>query len=198
MALTHSQRVTANRAAHGLGPLPALKPPANTHPVNVPDPLADPDYKAEAAQLNNQKAQYATQNQHGLAQYARQYGQQAQSLGFVNHKWDTHDLTPGTYGAAMRDTSNDFVTRGMGYSSPYTTAMANMKSDYDGRITKLHTDLTDYQQTQRDQLATYNANNAAQLANSRRAAVGRIAGRLGLQPTQVIAGRTNRVNVPNA
>ena len=192
----------ANRKAHGLAPLPPPAAPKSTvpagyHAVAVPDPLQDQDYKYQRNLLANQQAQYTTQKNHGLAQYAQNYNTQVSDLGYGPSGWDSHNLTAGTYGAAMRDTSNDFSTRGMAYSTPAVTAQTNMANDYANRLTKLRNMNAQNTTTVNDAANVYQTSNQDQLATARRGAVSRIAGQLGIQPTQVTAGKPTTVNVKN-
>ena len=181
----------------------AAKPPAGYHAVKVPDPRADPDYMQQHANLTNQQADYTRQQQHGLSQYNTTYNQNLGALGYnpaANHKkgaWDMTNTTPGTYGAANRDVGDDFVSRGMGYSTPYATALQNMKNDYTHRLTGLATGLNQYKQTQADQANTYSHSNQAADRTALRDAIARISSRYGVQGSQVIPGRGNTVNVRN-
>jgi flagellar biosynthesis/type III secretory pathway protein FliH len=210
-ANTVGQRVARNNAAHQSTPaqraanVAAHQPvPAGYHAINIPDPGADPDYMQTHADLTHQLNAYKQQEQHGITQYAQQYGQQASALGYNTAAnkgkgaWDYRNTTPGTIGAAQRDTSNDFVSRGMGTSTPYATAVQNMNSDYGHRIAALTTGRNQYNQSQNDQLLQYTAQNTAADNLARRTAVANIAAQYGVQPSNVTPGHAHRINVRDA
>ncbi len=209
--LNHAQRVAANRAAHQSTPAARASnriahqsaPPAGYHQVTVPNPLTDPDYMRQHAELTNQRNMYGTQQAHALSQYKATNLQNEQAIGWdpaANHgkgAWQNTVTTPGTYGAAKNDILNDFASRGMAYSTPYATAVENMQNDYRARLRGLATGLNQFKENQGDQSRTYLAGNEAADATARREAVARIAGKFGVQANQVIPGRANNLNVRN-
>ena len=193
----------ANRVAHGLAALPATSTtsavPAGYHAVHIPDPNADPDFMQTQADLANQLNTYKQQEQHGIAQYGVQYNQAEGALGYnpATKAFDPSNITPGTYGAAMRDTNNDYGSRGLGDSSSYYTANQQLGNDYAHRANALTTGMNSYNQQQSDSYNQYKAQNDAALNLARRTAVGNIAAQYGVQPTQVVPGKANTVNVAN-
>lgn len=207
---THAQQVAANRAAHQSTPAQraanrtAHAPvPAGFHQVTVPNPLSDPDYMRQHGELGFQQTMYDTQQAHAKSQQAQNVSQQEGEIGWdsaANHHkgaWLTNVTTPGTYGAAKNDITNDFASRGMAYSTPYATAVENMQNDYKQRHTGIVNQQSQFNDTQADQAGMYRHNNQAADARARREAVARIAGKYGVQSNQVMPGFSNTVNVRN-
>src|SRR4051794_4070840 len=121
--LNHAQRVTANRTAHQSTPAQRAANvtrhaavPAGFHQVTVPNPLSDPDYMRQHGELAYQQTMYDTQQAHAKSQQAQNVRQQEDQIGWdpvANHRkgaWDTRTTTPGTYGAAKNDITNDFAS----------------------------------------------------------------------------------------
>lgn len=129
-------------------PAVVAPPPPVMEDVTIPDPLADPTFQKQKAQLAAAKADMdATQ---GLArsQYDNTMGTSMRQLGWRDGVGFDPKARGTAYGTAYEGNEGDFTGRGLGYSSAYAQANADLGQDFNDRRSGMLNQQKDFRDTQ--------------------------------------------------
>lgn len=161
--------------------------PAPPQTVDVPDPEADPTYKSQHADYQQALADYTGDQNLAASQFDTGHNDGLRKLGWGAHGWNSGDATQA-YGNAFQNNQEDFASRGAYNSGVYGKSVDQINNNFNDQKTDLDTSQTDFHNTQHRALNNYRNTNNQQDHEALLAAIGRIAQKYNVDPSQVVAG----------
>jgi len=177
--------------------------------ITIPDPLADPTYQRQKAELARAKADFDAQQSLAKAQYDGTVNTNMRQMGWRDSVpksglrkmltgnndpdpagWDP-TATGTAYGQSFAGNEGDFAGRGLYNSGLYAQAQGDLNNDFNDRRQGVLTDQKNWGDTQDLNRRNFEGQqNSTDLA-AQSDAVAAIAARLGVNIDQVSPGRQN-------
>jgi hypothetical protein len=172
-------------------PAPIAPPAPVMEDVTIPDPLADPTFQKQRAQLAAAKADFDASQGLARSQYDNTLGTSMRQLGWRDGAGFDPKARGTAYGTAYEGNEGDFAGRGLLHSGSYAEANADLGQDFNDRRTGMLNQQKDFRDTQdltaRNFVGQQKSVEEEALSN----AIQAIAAKYSVNNDQITAGRQN-------
>jgi len=172
-------------------PAPIAPPAPVMEDITIPDPLADPTFQKQRAQLAAAKADFDASQGLARSQYDNTLGTSMRQLGWKDGVGFDPKARGTAYGTAYEGNEGDFAGRGLLHSGSYAEANADLGQDFNDRRTGMLTQQKDFRDTQdltaRNFVGQQKSVEEEALSN----AIQAIAAKYSVNNDQITAGRQN-------
>jgi hypothetical protein len=147
-----TQSFSGGAAPVSFAPAAPAAPPPPPQPVmedlTIPDPLADPTFQKQKAQLAAAKADFDASQGLARSQYDNTMGTSMRQLGWRDGVGFDPNARGTAYGTAFEGNQGDFSGRGLLHSGSYAQANADLGQDFNDRRSGMLNQQKDFRDTQ--------------------------------------------------